>query len=122
MCTVCGGAYTIDGSRGDGGVVLRCSSCGAEVRATLTIETPPAEAIGPLSKRSASAMLDETPPSRAPLRLSLISEQPILPPPKSVPPVTAATAEREIEPTPLSSSALVEAPPSSRGVEDISSD
>lgn len=138
VCTACGGAYTVDGSRGDGSVVLRCSACGTEVRATLTIEAPPAvdASASPTSKRSASAMLDETPPSRAPLRLSLVSEQPILPPPKSVPPVAAAAPvaateekeekeeeeEEEIEPVPLSSSALVDAPPSSRGVVEISSD
>jgi TolA-binding protein len=135
-CASCGGAYTVDGSGPNGQVVLRCGACGAEVSATLLLGTPATSEAPPevanasasqpppptdASKRSAASLLDDTPPSRE-RRFSLLAEAPILPPPKSVPPIKAAPEVVSREDIAISSSSLVDAVPSERQLEEIASD
>lgn len=132
-CTACGGAYTVDGSRGAEDVVLRCVSCGFEEHAALSEDAvtkpltattaavaaqstrsesraPAAEPAKtptptPVMARSAASMLDDTTPNRDSRRLSLASE-PILPPAKRV----------------ASSSPPTDATPSGRTIEEMASD
>lgn len=134
-CTSCGGAYTIEGARSSGHVLLRCTSCGFEERAQLILEdvTKPSpvaaakaerteartETKSEAPKRSAAALLDDASPTREPRhRLSLASE-PILPPAKQV---------LEAEPKPAEAKAAaarpddVEMTPSGRTIAELPSD